>query len=102
MQSFGGERPGRGLSRVFGARARRPSAMALRAPGEFYEVLIQVLHLRQDEFGLRPVQFPDVQGDYLPAPVREHGEREYRRIQPKGGAASRASLFADEAGDSRF
>jgi len=75
--------------------------MACRAAGKLNQVLIQVLHLRQDEFGLRSVQFADEQGDDLAATVREYREREYRGFKAESGSGIEGVLFAYEQ-DSRF
>src|SRR6266481_7405939 len=110
MASFGGERRRmgssrvleRGLARVLGGQRAQTLGDGAPRRRELYEALIQVLHLRQDELGLRPVQFPDIQGDYLAAPVREHGEREYRRFNPQSRGGVEGVLFADEQGVGDF
>src|ERR1700733_6313400 len=58
--------------------------------------VVQLLHLRQDQLGLGLVQFADEQRDHLPAAVREYGEREYRRGDPKRRGGVESVLLADE------
>jgi hypothetical protein len=59
---------------------QRAQARSYGAPGsrQLDLPIVQLLHLREDEFGLRLVQLADKQGDHLAAAVREYGEREYR------------------------
>src|ERR1700730_695676 len=89
---------GRGLSGVFGPE--RVQALGDGSPGrrELNQVLIEVLDLRQDEFGLWPMQFADKHGDDLGAAVRKHRERKYRRFKAERGGGVQGVLFADEQG----
>ena len=59
-------------------------------------VLIEILHGRQDEIGLRLAQLAHVKGDHLSALVREDREGEYRRIDPEPAGNVERFLLTDQ------
>ena len=90
MASFGGERRRN--------HALVPQAFFDGAPGcrELHEAAVQGLHLRQDEIGLRLMQFAYEQGNHLAAAIREDRERKHRRFDPEIGSSIEGILLADE------
>ena len=59
-------------------------------------VLIEVLHGRQDEIGLRLEQLAHVKGDHFSASVGEDREGEYWRIDPEPAGNVERFLLADQ------